>query len=528
MKKIVKKLAATGISITSVVSLAACGSGSTTTSSNSNDIQKPDQITVMADTIVNENNGGQAFYDYLAQLTGLDIKQIHPDHAGYYDAVANAFNADSTMPDVVQVSSDYYALYASNGFLWNMTDAWENSDTKKSGRMVSTADKVFDSCHVCGEDGATALYGFPTARGNGCLTYVKKAWLKDAGIDPATIEDKTLDFNTYYDMCKKMAEKKGHYVISAPGFICKAAPYTNYLPEFYQDAHYNFYKDTSGKYVDGFSEKSMQDALQRLQTGVNDGVIDRETVNNSTGNCRDKFYSTNPDSETGVFTYWAGKWNYTLKANLEVKGMDGDLIALKPIKELGSYMECLSGTWCITTHCTNPQGVFKYFIEAMLDGGDVQTAWTYGAKGTHWDTTAETVTLQGKEGQGTSYKEGEFHLLPSPEKPNTLMQNNNIDPLLALAKYTDTSATPNGADPGDAQIPDLAKSSEQFFVDNSNVEVPLPVNPTLSENITDINTARNYVISQVSLGYMSVDDGMKYYQETVGSKINEVIKSLNK
>lgn len=126
----------------------------------------------------------------------------------------------------------------------------------------------------------------------------------------------------------------------------------------------------------------------------------------------------------------------------------------------------------------------------MLDGADGQTAWTYGAKGTHWDNIAENVTLQGKEDSVSTYKEGEFHLLPSPEKPSTLQQNNNIDPLLAICQYKDSQATPEGADPGNAQMPELAKNSIKFFIDNSQVEVALPVTVALSENITDINTAR--------------------------------------
>ena len=80
-------------------------------------------------------------------------------------------------------------------------------------------------------------------------------------------------------------------------------------------------KDTSGKYVDGFAQQEMKEALQRLQTAVNDGVIDRESVNNSTANARDKFYSTDPSTETGVFTYWAGTWANTLKTNLANKGL---------------------------------------------------------------------------------------------------------------------------------------------------------------------------------------------------------------
>ena len=80
-------------------------------------------------------------------------------------------------------------------------------------------------------------------------------------------------------MLKKMKEARGvDYVISAPGFYSKEAPYTNYLPEFYQNAQLTFYYDQAkGEYVDGFSQKEMKDALQRIQNAVNDGLINKET-----------------------------------------------------------------------------------------------------------------------------------------------------------------------------------------------------------------------------------------------------------
>lgn len=107
------------------------GSTSSTKSGSNGEATKPGKFTVMVNnTIVTESNGAQAFYDYLKELTDLDIEWIRPDHSGYYDAVGNAFNSDDTMPDVVLLSDDYYALYAANGFLWNATDAWNNSELK--------------------------------------------------------------------------------------------------------------------------------------------------------------------------------------------------------------------------------------------------------------------------------------------------------------------------------------------------------------------------------------------------------------
>ena len=77
--------------------------------------------------------------------------------------------------------------------------------------------------------------------------------------------------------------------------------------------------------------------------------------------------------------------------------------------------------WCITYKAYEngkAEGIFKYFIDTMLDGGDIQIAWEYGAKGTHWDDKAETVySLAGKVERRRLrlYEEGEFHFLPSPE-----------------------------------------------------------------------------------------------------------------
>lgn len=533
MKKTVKKLTAVGLTLTSVMGLVACGGNKDGGDKNvSKEVKKPEVITIMVDnTVVNENNGAKEFETYLEGLLEkygdagkIDLQFTRPDHSGYYDAVARAFNGkESDIPNVVLLSSDYYALYASNGMLWDMTDAWNNSETKKSGRLIDAADKVLSGLLVNGEDGTKSMYGFSPYRGNGCCTYLKKSWLDKAGIDVASVEGKTLTFNEYYDILKKMRDTVGHYVISAPDFISAEAPYTNYLPEFYQKAQYTFYKSADGKYVDGFSQQEMKDALQRIQTAVKDNVIDKASLGQKTSDARDKFYSTDPANESGVFTYWAGTWADTLKTNLESKGLDSELIAINPIKELGTYVERIAPAWCITNSAKNPEGIFKYFIDTMLDGGDVQMAWEYGAKGTHWDDKAETVTLASDpEGKKTkTYTEGQFHFLPSPEKPNTLMKKNHIDPTLALATFGDKQ------DPGNTAMTDVVKENAKFFDANSSIAVPVPMNETFGNNITDINKTRNEVIAKVALGDWTVDDAMKYYTDTVGAKVNEVLESLN-
>ena len=89
MKKTLKKFAAVGLTLTSVVGLVACGSKNNTTDSKKEtvdwaSVEKPGKFTVMVDgTIVKETNGAAEFYKYYKELTGLDIEWIRPDHSSY-------------------------------------------------------------------------------------------------------------------------------------------------------------------------------------------------------------------------------------------------------------------------------------------------------------------------------------------------------------------------------------------------------------------------------------------------------------
>ena len=80
--------------------------------------------------------------------------------------------------------------------------------------------------------------------------------------------------------------------------------------------------------------------------------------------------------------------------------------------------------------------MFAYFIDTMLDGGDMQMLWTYGAEGTHWSRAAETVLDK-------TYEEGTFHFLENLEKAGTLYTKNHIDPMLSLASFAEGYPDPS-------------------------------------------------------------------------------------
>ncbi|MCM1467047.1 MAG: extracellular solute-binding protein [Alistipes sp.] len=516
-----KKLVSLLLVLTMVFSLVACGPSAnedptTAAPSGNTDVttaapeettkasaEKPASITITCDgTVVTEDDNAPAFYAELEALLGIDLEFERPDHSGYKDYIGTLFGAGAdSLPDVVLLSADAYATYASLGYLWDMTDAWENSEPRNSGRISQMGLDLFEGSKVVGPDGEFHLYGFSAVQGNGCVTYVKQSWLDAAGITelPKTYEE-------YYDMLKKMKEAKGTaYVVSAAGLVGGEAPYINYLPEFYQDAYPEFY-EKNGVWVDGFGEDAMKGALQRLADAYADGLIDPEIVNRSTSDCRNNFYA----DEFGVFTYWAGKWCNTLTVqNASKAGYPGAadevMVPMAPIAEVGTYLNRIAPQWCITTNCKNPEGVFEHYLSKMLDGRDVQLLWEYG---THY-----------------TYENGVFTLTALESSGNTASYN-HIDGLLKLGEYA--SDFNGGVDIGlDVASPKIAQDAMELFNANTKMAPSIKKTDAMNEYSATIWTVRKSIIADVAMGKMTVEEGMAKYETECGSMVEEILASLN-
>lgn len=394
--------------ISAALLLTACGSSQDMSSigregltkedvigSVDNSAVKPESITIMVDgTLITQENGRDEFEKRWEDLTGIDLVIIQPEHDVYYEEVSKAFE-EGNLPDVVLLSSNYYTTYAAQELLADITPYYSGSDLEKK---VSEAGKsaLIDGLKINGK-----LYGISPTRGNGCVTYIKKAWLDNVGLDVPT------NYDEYMEVLKAFTEgdpdgdgiNGNTYAVSAAGIINNEAPYINYLPEFYQDAYPSFYEKEDGTWADGFMDEEMKQALVRLRDAYSKGYLDKDIVDNGTGDCRDKFYA----NEFGIFTYWAGTWAKTLSGKLVEAGVDGELVAMEPIEETGLYLERVAPVWCITSACDNPSGVYKYFMETMNDGGEIEELWTYSpisdsfAKN-HIDHLLATVALTNDPG----------------------------------------------------------------------------------------------------------------------------------
>lgn len=529
-----------------VLSMAACGGkedtaapsasadASTESTSASADVEaepyKLETLTMVVNgTLTATVDNGQADFEAqwesaVSEKLGHDIDLVisQLDHSGYQDAVGRLFAAGE-YPDTIIMSAEQFKQYAPTGLLWDMSEAYANAEFQNRMNLPAINENLKD------ENGA--LYGFAPAYGNGCVTYVKKAWLDAVGIDPATVTT----YDAYYDML--MAFHNGDpdgngvegdtYGVIAAGYLGNEAPYINYLPEFWQDAYPAIVQDENGTWIDGFQTEETKAALLRLQKAAAEGAIDPETFTASTKIAREKWFSNEQMGSAGVFTYWAGTWYQTLTDNLEKNEVDSELVQLPPIAEVaatGGYLNREAPVWCIIDDGdgddSREQAVFDAFIDTMLDGDTVQTLWTYGAEDVHWSTKAESFVTNPDDPEKKkeySYEEGVFHLKQNPNDPNSLWKKNAMDPALVICSlengYVDESP--------------LAAEGNKFFTANC-VDAPVsPASETLTNETGNIYDAKMAVVSAVVVDGGDVDAAMETYKATVGATIDQILAELN-
>lgn len=481
-----------------------------------------DGITIVVNgTLTASVDNGQAdFEKQWEEAVGIDLTIQQLDHSGYTDAVGRLF-ASQDYPDAMIMSAEMFKQYSPTGLLWDMADAYANAEFQSRVTLPSINENL--------KDAQGHLYGFAPTYGNGCVTYVKKAWLDAVGIDINSVKT----YEDYYKMLMAFhdGDPDGNgvngdtYGVVAAGFIGTEAPWINYLPEFWQDAYPSLYQKADGTWVDGFQEDATKQALLRMQQAYNDGAIDPESLTASTKIAREKWFSNDQMGSAGAFTYWAGTWYRTLTDNLIKNEVNEELVQLPPIKEIqdtvGGYLNREAPVWVIIDQGdpVHNQAVFDALLDTMLDGDKVQTLWVYGAEDVHWSTKAEEFTTNAgtdKE-KSYSYADGEFHLKPSPNDPNTVWKKNHLDPALTIAQLT------NGFTDND----ELAAAGNKFFTENC-VDAPAsPVSETFTNESGTVHDAIMTCLTDVVTKNGDVDAAMQTYVDTVGPIIDQCLAELN-
>lgn len=233
------------------------------------DVEKPEKITIMVDGTFQATlaDGQEEWVNKWEELTGIELEVIQPDHNAYYDVLGQTFaSGPENWPDVVILGSSYYSGYAGEGALWDMTDAWNNSELKKN---PNTDVNVVEGNMLDGH-----LYGLALGGGGGCMTFLRKQWLDNCGLDiPTTYEEYLEMLDAFSNGDPDGDGINGNTIgVSAAGFVGNEAPYTNYLPGILSGC-ISFFLSGRGWRMErwiyrGFHEGSDQEITGCLQQGL--------------------------------------------------------------------------------------------------------------------------------------------------------------------------------------------------------------------------------------------------------------------
>lgn len=334
-------------------------------------VEKNLHITAYLDSIVQDWEEQDAFVTEFNSLTNSTLDIVQPPHQQYMDKLLLGFT-DIAPPDVAEILPEYLSLFISSGYIRPLNDYIEESS------YVKTLDSELLRKYAT-RDGF--IYGLPTKDGGGCVTYIRKDWLDNLNLEmPKNWDDfyHILYMFTYGDPDGNGVDDTKGYTDILGGSV------DWYNRAVMLDARVEIY-NKDGKWVDGFTEPQMINALKRLKNIYDDGLVDTNFLKNTTFTSRNKFFN----SDVGVFTYWSNQWAINLSERTKAL-TDGvaEVVPINPVKG-GYYIKRVAPLLVVTKASEYPQEVFTRFIDRQYDKGSVQELFTLGVEGVHWDYVDE-------------------------------------------------------------------------------------------------------------------------------------------
>ncbi|MDF1569921.1 MAG: extracellular solute-binding protein, partial [Spirochaetaceae bacterium] len=352
-----------------LVVLALFGVSCSPSEDSANNETEPRTITAFLDTIIQEWEGQEEFSRKYEELTGIRLVIIQPPHQLYNDKLLIQI-ASGDMPDICEVLPEYLPSLVNNGTAVPLEIFVSESDYAKDISVELLNSLKFP-------DGR--LYGFPARDGGGCVTYIRKDWLDNLGLEvPRNWEqfEAVLRSFTFDDPDGNGKDDTYGYtdVNSASEDWYNRAVFLNARSEIYFDGR---------QWVDGFVQPSIIEALERLRSLYDQGLIDPDFLTNSTFSARTRFFN----GQAGVITYWANHWarNLTERTRSTV-GAHAEVVPIPAIQN-ARYIRRIGPQLVITTGSEDPLWIFENFIDRQYDRAKVQELFTYGVEGFHWSNS---------------------------------------------------------------------------------------------------------------------------------------------
>lgn len=418
-----------------------------------------------------------AVNDLIKEKTGVTVTPIVPPLSTYTDKLATLVNSGD-IPDVFTVAQAMVNIpkMAAREQLYDLTDYIANSE-----KLSVISKNILSFPYTNGR-----YYFVPYNNPKSKAIMLRKDVMEEYGINLSHTP-------TTEEFVTEMSKLKGTGIV----------PFT--FPKWVDNFQYFYntfgawggvYLNEDGKYVDGFQEEKMKDALTFIHSLYENGILNAEFITTENAQMREAVYTKKSAADIDYVTNYINYIQNTATAGVPTEMfLIYDIIG--PNGEGGSLNEATQTAFCVSAKTKNPDEAFKV-IEALVTDPELYPAFfALGVEGQHYTIDENKNIVPSAKAANSGYKYTLNYLSDS-------FINIDIDTL----DFKLSDAMMAGIEDQRAYI----KEAANYLGPNHSSDVPTGISDEYDRVNPSIKSTRESIAAKIVMGSVTVEEGMKEYQ----------------
>ncbi len=434
----------------------------------------------------------QAITDMIKEKTGVNISPIIPPLASYSDKLATLVNSGD-VPDVFTIAQAMVKLpqMVSRGQLLDLTDYIENSE------KLSVINKsILETPYI---DGNLYFVPYNNPKSKGIM--LRKDVMEKYGINLSSAP-------TTEEFITEMKKLEGTDIV----------PFT--FPKWIDNFQF-FYNSfgawggvylKDGKFIDGFQEPEMYEALEYIHRLYEEGILNSEFITTENSQMREAVYTGKSAADIDYVTNYI---NYI--QNTATAGVPTEMFVIYeligPNGEGGALNEATQTAWVVSAKTKYPDEAFKVIETIVTDPELYPAFYGIGLEGYHYTLDENKSIVPTAKAANSGYN---YTLNYLSDSFLNIDVNN-----LPFALDVDMI---NGIKVQRQHINAVA----DHLGPNHSADVPVGVSDAYDRVSPSIKSTRESIAAKIVLGSVSIEEGMAEYKNFWNS-INgpKILEELN-
>lgn len=256
------------------------------------------------------------------------------------------------------------------------------------------------------------------------------------------------------------------------------------------------YKAADGKYVDGFQEPAMREALAYIRSLYEKGILNAEFITTENSQMREKTYTGQSAADIDYITNYINYVQNTANAGVPTE-MHVIYKLVGPNGDGGALNEATQTAFAVSAKTKHPAEAFKVIETIVTDPELYPAFFGIGIEGKHYTLNDKGEITPTAKASNSGYKYTLNYLSDS-------FLNYDVDNL----PFTLSSTLINGIKTTREHIKNVTPN----LGPNHSADVVVGVSDEYDRVSPSIKSTRESIAAKIVMGSVTIDEGMKEYQ----------------